>query len=142
MFQWIMISLVCFTQAGFQQDRSDLLVVIEGLRNQTGTLRICLFDKDEGFPSQAERALVMRNLRISADRMELSFPGLKPGRYAVSVLHDENEDGKMSFSWIGFPKEGYACSNDAKGMLGPPKFEKASFELDFPRTIQVMTMRY
>mgnify|MGYP006302358167 CR=1 FL=1 len=142
MVQWLFISLLYIAQAGLQQDPSDLVVVIQGIRNQSGALRVCLFNEEEGFPSKAERALFIKNLPISADRMELTFPGLAPGRYAVSVLHDENEDGKMSFSWIGFPKEGYACSNDAKGVLGPPQFEKASFELDFPRTTQVLTMRY
>jgi uncharacterized protein (DUF2141 family) len=56
------------------------------------------------------------------------FQGIAPGRYAVSVFHDENSNGKMDTNFIGIPKEGVGASNDAKGRFGPPKFEAAAFQ--------------
>jgi len=47
------------------------------------------------------------------------FPGVAPGRYAVSVFHDENSNGKMDTNFIGIPREGVGASNNAKGHLGP-----------------------
>ena len=59
------------------------------------------------------------------------FIGLPAGSYAVSVLHDENSDGKMDFNWIGVPTKGYGFSNDAKAvLLAPPSFHAASFDYD------------
>jgi uncharacterized protein (DUF2141 family) len=35
----------------------------------------------------------------------------------------------LDTGWFGIPKEGYGCSNDAKGNMGPPKYEDAKFQL-------------
>jgi uncharacterized protein (DUF2141 family) len=55
------------------------------------------------------------------------FLGVAPGTYAVSVFHDENSNGKLDTNFMGIPREGVGASNDAKGHLGPPKFDAASF---------------
>ena len=31
--------------------------------------------------------------------------------------------------FFGIPKEAYGCSNNAKGFMGPPKYEDAKFML-------------
>jgi uncharacterized protein (DUF2141 family) len=41
-----------------------------------------------------------------------SLRGIPAGTYAVTVLHDENSDGKMDFNWIGMPTKGYGFSID------------------------------
>ncbi len=35
----------------------------------------------------------------------------------------------MDRNFLGIPKEGYAFSNNVFGTFGPPKFEKAKFEV-------------
>jgi uncharacterized protein (DUF2141 family) len=45
----------------------------------------------------------------------------------VSVVHDENANGKLDTNFVGMPREGVGASNDAKGHMGPPKFNAASF---------------
>lgn len=63
------------------------------------------------------------------DRVSITFDGVAPGLYAVQVHHDQNGNGKMDFTFLGLPKEPYGFSRDAKPMLAPPKFKKASFEV-------------
>jgi uncharacterized protein (DUF2141 family) len=46
----------------------------------------------------------------------------------VSVVHDENFNGKLDTNFIGMPREGVGASNDAKGHMGPPKFSAAAFQ--------------
>jgi uncharacterized protein (DUF2141 family) len=43
---------------------------------------------------------------------------------------------------VGLPKEGYGASRDAKGFMGPPKFEDASFELKEGSTKLSIKMQY
>lgn len=57
------------------------------------------------------------------------FENLPSGEYAISLYHDENENNKLDTGWFGIPNEGYGCSNNAKGMMGPPKYEDAKFQL-------------
>ena len=59
------------------------------------------------------------------------FEGVSPGRYAVSVMHDEDADGELDTGLFGIPEEGWGVSNDAPaGAFGPPSFESAAFAFD------------
>ncbi|MGJ7582834.1 DUF2141 domain-containing protein [Variovorax sp. RHLX14] len=66
---------------------------------------------------------------------KLIFVGLPPGRYAVKSFADENGNGKLDTNLVGLPTERYGFSNDAKGRMGPPSFEQASFMLEADNSI-------
>ena len=59
----------------------------------------------------------------------IDFADLPPGRFAVAVFHDENENDELDVNFIGIPKEGYAFSRDARGFAGPPSFDAAAVEI-------------
>nr|NJM03369.1 DUF2141 domain-containing protein [Desulfobacula sp.] len=52
------------------------------------------------------------------------------GEYAVKVFHDENGNGELDKRVFGIPAEAYGFSNDARGTMGPPEYEKTAFQLD------------
>ncbi len=52
---------------------------------------------------------------------------VKPGAYAIMVLHDENENNRMDFE-NGMPQENYGMSNNPL-YYGPPNFSEAKFEV-------------
>lgn len=56
------------------------------------------------------------------------------GIYALASYQDENNNGKMDL-FFGIPKEAYGFSNDAKGVLLPPSFNKASFMVNGDTTV-------
>ncbi|MGB5437669.1 MAG: DUF2141 domain-containing protein, partial [Maribacter sp.] len=59
------------------------------------------------------------------------------GRYAINVLHDENEDGKIDKGLI-LPTEGIGFSNYTNiGLSNRPNFSKASFELHSDSRVSV-----
>src|SRR5690606_20254092 len=91
----------------------SLRIEISSLRNNTGQVAVALYNNEDDFPEQG-RELVGRVVGIKDKRVELRFENLKPGRYAVAVLHDENRNNKMDFNWVGMPTEGYGFSRDAK----------------------------
>ena len=101
-------------------------VEITGVRNDHGHVMCALFAAGSGFPSGAESAVAHAHSAITNGSAICEFPDVAPGRYAVSVFHDENFNGKMDTNFIGIPKEGVGASNDAKGRFGPPKFEAAA----------------
>ena len=61
--------------------------------------------------------------------MVFTFEGLESGMYAVSLFHDENDNGKLDANFMGIPREPYAFSNNAKGFFGPPTFQDCQFEV-------------
>jgi len=58
------------------------------------------------------------------------------------VFHDENSNGKLDTNFIGMPKEGVRASNDAKGHMGPPKFEAAAFKYSGGELVLKVTIHY
>jgi uncharacterized protein (DUF2141 family) len=66
---------------------------------------------------------------ITDDRVSFTITEIPVGRYAISVLHDENDNDKMETDLIGRPKEGYGFSRNARGKFGPPGFDDAAFDV-------------
>jgi uncharacterized protein (DUF2141 family) len=55
---------------------------------------------------------------------EVRFENVAPGRYAVSLFHDQNGNGRLDSNWVGAPTEGYGASRNALPALGAPTFEE------------------
>jgi uncharacterized protein (DUF2141 family) len=108
---------------------ASLVVQVEGLRSDAGTVHAALYASEDGFPTRREKAFRQADASIQDGRARLVFEGIPPGGYAVAAYHDENGDGKLDTGFLGIPTEGLAASNDAKGFMGPPSFEKARVEV-------------
>ena len=108
---------------------ATLIVEVEGLKDDRGRLHASLYASEEGFPTKPEKALRHVDVPIVGGKARVVFDGLPPGGYAVAAYHDENGDGKLDTGFLGIPTEGLASSNDAKGFMGPPSFEKAKVEV-------------
>jgi uncharacterized protein (DUF2141 family) len=72
----------------------------------------------------------------------VTVTGLPAGRYAVQAYLDENDDSKVDRGMFGLPKEGIGFSNDAKVVLGPPKFNAAAFDFDGISGVIKLKLRY
>ncbi len=119
----------------------DLVVVVANVRNGHGRVRIALWDRPEAFP-KSRHAAAKASARAVPGAMRVVFPRLPAARYAAAVYHDENDDGELDRTWVGWPAEGLGFSNGAWIGLGPPDFEEAAVSLGpRQRTIGV-TLRY
>ncbi len=111
---------------------ADLDITVAGVRNAQGTVRLVVHDKPEKFPSGDATAQL--DLAARKGTVRGVMRGLAAGTYGLSLLHDENDNGRMDSNFIGLPKEGYGFSNDARVTLGPPSFAAAAFEVGPGRT--------
>ena len=102
-------------------------VEITGLHSDKGQVLCALYSSADGFPTKPEKAVAKTKSTIADHAAGCEFAGVAPGAYAVSVVHDENSNGKLDRNFIGMPKEGVGASNNAKGHMGPPKFDTAKF---------------
>ena len=108
---------------------ATLTVQVEGLKDDRGKVHASLYASEDGFPTRPEKAFRQVDVKIEGGRARVVFEGIPPGGYAVAAYHDENGDGKLDTGFLGIPSEGLASSNDAKGFMGPPSFEKARVEV-------------
>lgn len=119
--------------------KGTLVVDISNIQSDKGQVGCSLFSKREGFPTEAEKADSSLFVRQKAGKATCTFKGIKPGEYAVSVMHDADKDGKLKTSFVGRPKEWWGVSNNVPAeRFGPPKYEAATFKYTGdPKTIKI-----
>lgn len=120
---------------------TDVTVSVTGLRSSKGVVRACLTRDAQKFP-KCESEQDYRLVSPASTSPVFRFSGIMPGRYAIAVLHDENNNGKIDRALLLMPKEGFGFSRDAPVKMGPPKFEAAAFTVDRDPVHQTIKMRY
>ena len=122
---------------------SGIHINVLGIRNSTGTIACGLFESPAGFPNEylryATRVMVTE---IRDTQARCAFVGVRPGTYALAVVHDENRNGELDTNWLGFPTEGYGFSSDAKVGLSAPSFSAAKVRYDGGILELTITLHY
>lgn len=118
---------------------ADLKVTIDNIRNEKGVIRVSVFADNGAFYKDNDHAVANLTLPVSQAH-SFVVPRLNPGKYALAVIHDENENKQLDTGLFGIPKEGYCFSNSNSIM--PPSFKKASFDVTAPETSVSLKMRY
>ena len=109
---------------------TQLVVVVEGLRNDSGRVLAALYRGSEGFPNNDEKSVARNNFPIEKGIATFTFDKLPTGEYALSLFHDENDNSKLDTGAFGIPKEGFGFSNDPKIRFSSPKFSEAMFKIE------------
>ncbi len=131
---------VALLAANISASAQEILhVEITNVKNTNGTVRVGLFDNEDNF---LKEAIAGQTVKPKGEKVEVTFKNIPPGEYAISVIHDENENGELDANTFGIPKEGFGFGNDAMGMFGPPSFDKAKVRVDKQSQKQVIKMRY
>lgn len=107
---------------------ADLTLTFKGLQKPTGAILFVLVNSEAAYEDKAA-AVAQDMLAVSGPAVTTRFADLAPGRYAIKAFHDLDGDGKMATNPFGMPTEPFAFSNNADGVMGPPKWEAAAFEV-------------
>jgi len=101
-----------------------------------GQVVAALFDSEEDF---LRKPISTMQAKFTADgAADVVFSDLATGDYAVVVIHDENEDGKMNRGLLGFPKEAYAFSKNIIARFRRPNFDEAKVAVASDAEIEVV----
>lgn len=127
------------------EPKVSLTINTAGLRNSTGQLLVGVFNDKDGWP-KLDKALRLEKVKLAGKgtAVSVTFKDLPPGVYAVEVIHDENENGKLDMRWLPYPKplEGAAASNNPQPTLGPPSWGESRFKLAEKGGSLAIQMRY
>jgi uncharacterized protein (DUF2141 family) len=104
----------------------DLRVLVSGIEKAEGEIACLLFQEEKGFPVQADHAFTRVNYPAVEGMLTCTFPDVPPGRYAVSVIHDENGNAKVDTSMLGFAKEPWGVTNNVRPARRAPRFSEAA----------------
>ena len=80
---------------------------------------------------------------IHDGKASINFPDLAYGKYAVSVFHDENDNGTLDHNAFHFPAEPLGFSNHFHMSLfsGMPSFEKLKFSFSMDKVVEEVTVK-
>ena len=129
----VFVLFVLFSSFQKQKEKTyPLTVKVMDLRNSKGVVQFALYNTEDSFPDEHYKKYYRKQTAKIANGMStVTFKNLPVGRYAINILHDEDEDGKIKKGII-LPKEGIGFSNfQALKITNRPSFKKAAF--DFSR---------
>ena len=129
----LILSLAIITTSIVSAQDVKLEVEISGFSNNKGSAMVGLYNTKETFLKKGIKSVKT----IVKNKKTYAVFNIPKGEYAISMYHDENANGKLDANFVGMPKEGYGTSNDAKGFMGPPKYDDAKFILTSNKTIAI-----
>jgi uncharacterized protein (DUF2141 family) len=137
-----MTNLLVLTETSGANFNGKLNVRVDGLKSQKGQVCLTIFSSSKGFPDNGKRASQAQCIRIAATPQTVTFSNLKPGNYAIAVIHDANNDGALNRNVIGIPTEGFGFSNNPVIRTGPPKFGESAVLVAGPNTDIQIKLQY
>lgn len=99
--------------------------VIVPVPSTDGSVIFALYNEDTFMKAAPLQSL---ESEIIDGKATVTFVNVKPGTYAVTLLHDKNGNKIMDFEANGMPKEMYGVSNNVMN-FGPPQWKDAKFEV-------------
>lgn len=122
------------------QEPAAIDINVHGLRNYRGMLHLCATRNKAHFPDCRRDPAAYRQ-SVPASIRQLRLTGLAPGRYALSVFHDQNSNAKLD-TFLGVPREGLGFSRNPVIRFGAPKFDSVDIELAPGLTRTTVHMQY
>lgn len=116
-------------------------IKIDGLRSSKGTILVCLTANPKAFPDCSKDASASRAKIMATQADKFNMLVGAQGQYAISIIHDENGNGKLDTSLM-IPREGFGFSRNPVITFGPPKFASARFPVGEAGSSQSVKMKY
>jgi uncharacterized protein (DUF2141 family) len=100
------------------------------IKANKGIIQVLIFKSQDGFPEDIDKAVKSLSIPVKNFSASAIIEDLSPGKYAVSLFHDEDGDGKLKKNSVGLPIERYGFSNNPTLFFGPPSFSKCAFSVN------------
>jgi uncharacterized protein (DUF2141 family) len=117
---------VLFSTPLLAQPKGVLKVSLKPFKKIEGTVYVCLYASKDPFLGKP-RLFIKK--RVSSAKIDVKFPSVPYGYYAVTVYQDLNKNGILDVSLTG-PVEPWGLSNNFSPVLAVPKFDDCKFLLN------------
>lgn len=132
----IVALMILIVNSELQSQTAELTVSVIGIEVVKGKMMIALFNSKETY-FKYDEITAGAEIKIDSSSLTYVFKDLPLGTYAVTIYQDVDNNGEMNRSWIGFPKEPYAFSNNFRSLIRPASFKDASFLLEKDLLIEI-----
>lgn len=122
-------------------NQCTLSIEFSDVRNKEGKLYIFIYNYENQYPDNPFKYFEVDKSNVHCNHLLVNIPNLQKGRYAISILDDENDNEDMDF-FLGLPTEGYAFSNNVRPLLSLPEYNDLLFDLSEKHQKVKLKMRY
>ena len=123
--------LFCFVffSLFFASSETSITIEITNIKHPKGTLRLGVFRAGNTFGSTYTKPDFGQMVTVTGKGIERTVMNLPPGRYALALYHDMNDNWKLDKNFVGYPKEPFGFSNNYRPIFTGPSFEDCVFEV-------------
>jgi len=126
------IAVLLFPLVLFAQNK--IMVQVTNFENSKGTCIVCIYDNAKAYAGKGE-PVRCTTVAINNKTANAVFENMTEGSYAISVIHDANNNKKFDKNFLGIPTEGYGASQNKLPFAAAPKFEENKFAVGANSTI-------
>ncbi len=101
--------------------KTSLTIDVKGVESNQGYVLVALYTKASTWTKPAG-AYATRKVPARKGIVSVDFADLPSGEYAIAIMHDADDNGEMTTSFMGIPKEAYGFGNDARAAFSAPSF--------------------
>ena len=108
---------------GQTEASGNITATVTNVSGNEGKVRFGLYSAETFMKTTPEFFV---DAEITDGKAIAKFESVPAGTYALLVMHDRNENGKMDFDANGMPQESYGSSGNSMP-YGPPVWEESKF---------------
>ncbi len=139
----MVVGLMMFAAQAAMAADVKLDVAVGGAKSDAGKLLVRVSATEAQFASKQPgvRDVVVE---LKDGKATVHFEGLPAGKYAITVVHDANGNGKLDSNFMGMPAEAFGFSNNPVIRFGPPAFKDTILEVrqDAKIDIRLVTLSF
>jgi uncharacterized protein (DUF2141 family) len=100
------------------------------LRAHKGNVVCRLYRSEADFPRSPTGNVRKKMTVVPGRPTRCTFENVAPGTYAMTFIHDENDNGKLDKNLLGMPTEGYGVSNNRTYATKAPSWAECKFVVE------------
>ena len=129
MCSYLIILAIALLQPFSGQEERLCEIRISGIRSSNGQLILAAFDSQEDFAREVPfREICLSKRGLYNGTLTCRMP-LPEGVFGITLLDDEDGNGRMKYNGLGIPREGFGFSNFVIRGLRRPVLEDFDFNM-------------
>jgi uncharacterized protein (DUF2141 family) len=138
--KFLTLTFFSFVTAIASATAADVTITVQGIRNDAGKIAVLAFVKADGFPDRVALAKAQSQVNAHKGAVTLVLKNVPEGKVALTILHDEDGDGKLKRNIVGIPQEGVGMTGKPLGNRAP-RFDEAVIEIKGDEKCEI-TIKY
>jgi uncharacterized protein (DUF2141 family) len=117
-------------------------VKVTGIRSGKGKIILNVFKNNDTYDKEQPCKKYVFDKKTLANGTLVVDCDLEPGTYGITLVDDENANGKIDKNLIGMPKEGFGFSNFFMEKMKKPVFDDFKIDLKSPNNKVEIKVKY